>query len=142
MTNQTVKAAQESVQKSEAFDIRYFLWGVFLRLLHRWEIERESLSHVFGWDKINANVSHWHQSTSARKTKHSTTCSVMFYLVLLKLVMTMLLLVIWLFFSWSLYILYNLLYRRNPISIAAAIIYIVTQLSDDKKPLKGTPSIT
>lgn len=27
--------------------------------------------------------------------------------------------------------------RRSPISIAAAVIYIVTQLSDDKKPLKG-----
>lgn len=27
--------------------------------------------------------------------------------------------------------------RRSPISIAAAIIYIVTQLSDDKKLLKG-----
>ncbi|KAL7166835.1 hypothetical protein ACSBR2_037498 [Camellia fascicularis] len=26
--------------------------------------------------------------------------------------------------------------RRSPISIAATIIYIVTQLSDDKKPLK------
>lgn len=28
-------------------------------------------------------------------------------------------------------------YRRSPISIAAAVIYIITQLSDDKKPLKG-----
>ena len=27
--------------------------------------------------------------------------------------------------------------RRSPISIAAAVIYIITQLSDDKKPLKG-----
>ncbi|PON32834.1 TFIIB transcription factor [Parasponia andersonii] len=26
--------------------------------------------------------------------------------------------------------------RRSPISIAAAVIYIITQLSDDKKPLK------
>lgn len=28
--------------------------------------------------------------------------------------------------------------RRSPISIAAAVIYIITQLSDDKKPLKGS----
>ncbi|KAG6500672.1 hypothetical protein ZIOFF_040522 [Zingiber officinale] len=28
--------------------------------------------------------------------------------------------------------------RRSPISIAAAIIYMITQLSDDKKPLKGS----
>lgn len=28
-------------------------------------------------------------------------------------------------------------FRRSPISIAAAVIYIITQLSDDKKPLKG-----
>ncbi|KAJ6300428.1 hypothetical protein OIU76_021259 [Salix suchowensis] len=27
--------------------------------------------------------------------------------------------------------------RRSPISIAAAVIYIITQLSDDKKPLRG-----
>jgi hypothetical protein len=27
--------------------------------------------------------------------------------------------------------------RRSPISIAAAVIYIIIQLSDDKKPLKG-----
>ena len=27
--------------------------------------------------------------------------------------------------------------RRSPISIAAVVIYIITQLSDDKKPLKG-----
>lgn len=27
--------------------------------------------------------------------------------------------------------------RRSPISIAAAVIYIITQLSDDKKLLKG-----
>ena len=28
-------------------------------------------------------------------------------------------------------------YRRSPISIAAAVIYIITQLSDEKKPLRG-----
>jgi transcription initiation factor TFIIB len=27
--------------------------------------------------------------------------------------------------------------RRSPISIAAAVIYMITQLSEDKKPLKG-----
>ena len=27
--------------------------------------------------------------------------------------------------------------RRSPISIAAAVIYIISQLSDDKKPLRG-----
>lgn len=27
--------------------------------------------------------------------------------------------------------------RRSPISVAAAVIYMITQLSDDKKPLKG-----
>ncbi|GJW44529.1 transcription initiation factor IIB-2 [Tanacetum coccineum] len=32
--------------------------------------------------------------------------------------------------------------RRSPISIAAAIIYIVTQLSDDKKPLKDVALAT
>ncbi|KAI3471696.1 hypothetical protein Pfo_028346 [Paulownia fortunei] len=32
--------------------------------------------------------------------------------------------------------------RRSPISIAAAIIYIVTQLSDDKKPLKDVSVAT
>ena len=31
-----------------------------------------------------------------------------------------------------------LIFRRSPISIAAAVIYIITQLSDDKKPLKGS----
>jgi len=30
-----------------------------------------------------------------------------------------------------------LLCRRSPISIAAAVIYMITQLSEDKKPLKG-----
>lgn len=32
--------------------------------------------------------------------------------------------------------------RRSPISIAAAVIYIITQLSDDKKPLRGQFSCT
>ncbi|KAI3472211.1 hypothetical protein Pfo_029699 [Paulownia fortunei] len=32
--------------------------------------------------------------------------------------------------------------RRSPISIAAAVIYIVTQLSDDKKPLKDVSVAT
>lgn len=36
------------------------------------------------------------------------------------------------FLSWLI-----ILCRRSPISIAAAVIYIITQLSDDKKPLKG-----
>ena len=31
----------------------------------------------------------------------------------------------------------NLPCRRSPISIAAAVIYMITQLSEDKKPLKG-----
>jgi hypothetical protein len=31
----------------------------------------------------------------------------------------------------------NMLFRRSPISIAAAVIYMITQLSEDKKPLKG-----
>lgn len=33
-----------------------------------------------------------------------------------------------------------LLCRRSPISIAAAVIYMITQLSEDKKPLKGLES--
>uniref|UniRef100_A0A6N2LH98 Cyclin-like domain-containing protein n=1 Tax=Salix viminalis TaxID=40686 RepID=A0A6N2LH98_SALVM len=32
--------------------------------------------------------------------------------------------------------------RRSPISIAAAVIYIITQLSDDKKPLKDISVVT
>ncbi|CAK9155588.1 unnamed protein product [Ilex paraguariensis] len=32
--------------------------------------------------------------------------------------------------------------KRSPISIAAAVIYIVTQLSDDKKPLKDVALAT
>ncbi|KAK3008453.1 hypothetical protein RJ639_013550 [Escallonia herrerae] len=33
-------------------------------------------------------------------------------------------------------------WQRSPISIAAAVIYIVTQLSDDKKPLKDVAIAT
>lgn len=29
------------------------------------------------------------------------------------------------------------IYRRSPISVAAAVIYMITQLSEDKKLLKG-----
>ncbi|KAJ4851365.1 Transcription initiation factor IIB-2 [Turnera subulata] len=32
--------------------------------------------------------------------------------------------------------------RRSPISVAAAVIYIITQLSDDKKPLKDVSFVT
>jgi hypothetical protein len=32
---------------------------------------------------------------------------------------------------------FTLVCRRSPISIAAAVIYMITQLSEDKKPLKG-----
>ena len=47
------------------------------------------------------------------------------------------------FFRWMLLFSYDRYYwhllsaRRSPISIAAAVIYIITQLSDDKKPPKG-----
>ncbi|KAJ9140396.1 hypothetical protein P3X46_031050 [Hevea brasiliensis] len=32
--------------------------------------------------------------------------------------------------------------RRSPISVAAAVIYIITQLTDDKKPLKDISVVT
>ena len=44
-------------------------------------------------------------------------------------------------FGWQLFMLMNLFFpnfRRCPISIVAIVIYIITQLSNDKKPLRGS----
>lgn len=92
MANQTVKAAQEAVQKAEEFDIRYAFIG-----LNQLKCRLESWQFPPFLSELDQE-GHW---TDRHILDHG---------------------------------------RRSPISIAAAVIYIITQLSDDKKPLKGKTS--